>query len=87
MYKRVDLYLKYLEQGIILNQSDILMSDQRRKQTFSDLDQRKVETVFTIPLGQALDLPLFQNLRPKISIELEVTGFVNAELETKLTPL
>lgn len=56
MYERVDLYLKYLEQGIILNQSDILMTDQRRKQTFSDLDQRKVETVFTIPLGQALDL-------------------------------
>ncbi|MGM0523750.1 MAG: sporulation protein YunB [Bacillota bacterium] len=87
MYERVDLYLKYLEQGIILNQSDILMTDQRRKQTFSDLDQRKDETVFTIPLGQALDLPLFQNLGPKIPIELEVTGFVNAELETKLTPL
>jgi hypothetical protein len=27
MYERVDLYLKYLEQGIILNQSDILMTD------------------------------------------------------------
>jgi hypothetical protein len=59
MYERVDLYLKYLEQGIILNQSDILMTDQRRKQIFSDLDQRKDETVFTIPLGQALDLLLF----------------------------
>ena len=43
--------------------------------------------MFTIPLGQALDLLLFQNLGPKIPIELEVTGFVNAELETKLTPL
>ena len=38
MYERVDLYLKYLEQGIILNQSDILMTDQRREQIFSDLD-------------------------------------------------
>lgn len=87
MYRRVDTYLKLLEQGIIINESNILMSNPLDEIEENNFKQSKDETIFTIPLGQALDLPLFQNLGPKIPIELEVTGFVNAELETRLTPL
>lgn len=87
MYELVNQYLTLLEQGIVVDRTDVLIDGAFDHVDEETLKERLDETMFSIPLGQALDLPLFQNLGPKIPIELEVTGFVQAELETKLTPL
>lgn len=87
MYHRVNHYLKLLEKGIVVDRTDPSFDGSFTQYELAGNGERLDETFFTIPLGQALDLPLFQNLGPKIPIELEVTGFVHAELETRLTPL
>ena len=82
---RVENYLDQLEDGIVPDSSAPLDVDiEAEEQTSIEAVQKK-SNLIEIPLGQVLNLPLLANLGPKIPVNLELIGFVNTEVETKIT--
>jgi len=79
---RVEQFLKLLERGAILDETELLALDLRQ----AEIEQiRRQASLIEIPLGQALGVPLLANLGPKIPVNLEVIGFVNTKVETLIT--
>ena len=79
---RVEQFLKLLERGAILDETELLALDLRQ----AEIEQiRRQASLIEIPLGQALGVPLLATLGPKIPVNLEVIGFVNTKVETLIT--
>src|SRR5690625_5242109 len=76
---RVETFLHLLEQGDIPDEAELLAFDLSQ----SEINQvREQANLIEIPIGQALGLPLLANLGPKIPVNLESVGYVNAGVGT-----
>lgn len=82
---RVENFIHQLEKGIVPDTSAPLdVNIDAEEQTTIEAVKGK-SNLIEIPLGQVLGLPLLANLGPKIPVNLELIGFVNTEVETKVT--
>ncbi|WP_241964526.1 sporulation protein YunB [Paraliobacillus zengyii] len=82
---RVENFIHQLERGIVPDTSAPLDVDiESEEQTTIEAIQDK-SNLIEIPLGQVLGLPLLANLGPKIPVNLELIGYVNTEVETKVS--
>lgn len=81
---RVETFLRLLEEGAVPEESalhELEMSE-------SEIEQvRSQASLIEISLGQALGIPLLANLGPKIPVNLEVIGYVNTVVETRISGL
>lgn len=84
---RVETFLHQLEQGIVPDVNATYDMDDEFS-GFNDLDAveniQRQSNLIEIPIGQVLDLPLLANLGPKIPVNLEVMGYVNTQVETRV---
>ncbi|MCZ0703261.1 sporulation protein YunB [Natronobacillus azotifigens] len=82
---RVETFLQQLEQGVIPDVNAPVDLD-LESADLNEIEQlQRKSDLIEIPLGQVLGLPLLANLGPKIPVNLEVIGYVNTEVETRIT--
>lgn len=82
---RVENFIHQLENGVVPDTSTPLDVDIEAEEQATIETVRGKSNLIEIPLGQVLNLPLLANLGPKIPVNLELIGYVNTEVETKVT--
>ncbi|MDL4839944.1 sporulation protein YunB [Aquibacillus rhizosphaerae] len=82
---RVENFLRELEKGNVPESNAPLDVNLEGEQETNIESIKENTNIVEIPMGQVLGIPLLANLGPKIPVKLEAMGYVNTEVETKVT--
>ncbi|SEB07917.1 sporulation protein YunB [Thalassobacillus cyri] len=82
---RVQNYLKQMERGEAPDPGTPLDVPLEEEEEETPEDKRQSPTLVEIPIGQATNNVLLANLGPRVPVQFEVIGYVQSNVENKIT--